>query len=265
MKVLIAGGDRRMLFAKGAFEESGYEVSTIGLDDTRGDINLADIIVLPVPLTRDGVNINCPLAAEKLPLDTFCSLPEHVRVFGGGKLNAKNYTDYLALDEYAVKNAALTAEGAICHAIGHTDFSLYESNILVIGYGRTGKVLTGRLRAFAPRLTVSARSGRDIAILRTLGINCIKTEDIHRAKERFDVVFNTVDIKYPEATAKALSHSLFLDLSSYGGLAPGDAVKYGITYTALPGIPGKTAPITAGKIIAETVINLLNIKGEQYA
>ncbi|MBR4761251.1 MAG: hypothetical protein IK086_01265 [Clostridia bacterium] len=257
MRVLIIGGDRRMQYAKAELEAHGF---TAEVFSGAGDLKSADIILLPVPLTRDGVNINCPEAREVIPLGILDNLSENTLVFGGGKLNIKNYTDYLALDEYAVKNAALTAEGAISYAIDNTDFSLYRSDILVIGYGRTGRVLADRLKAFAPRLTVSARSGRDFASLDTLGIRHIKTGSIENCKTHFDIVFNTVDIKFSIGAANALKSALFLDLSSRGGFIEGAAEQSGINYVKLPGIPGKVAPRTAGKIIAETVIN--SVKGE---
>lgn len=263
MKVLIIGGDRRMVFAKDKLIEYGYTVDTMGLNGVdSGDINGADIILLPVPATRDLVNINCPITNRIIPLDILKNRKPKTRVFGGGKLPIDNYTDFLLSDEYAIKNAALTAEGAISYAIEQTDFSLWQSSILVIGYGRVGKALVSRLTAFAPRLTVSARSGRDFSTLDTLGINHIKTNEISTSTKPFDIVFNTVDIKLDLSAAERLKGALFIDLASKGGF---DGEYDGITYKKLPGIPGKTAPITAGKIIAETVINSLDAKGEKYA
>lgn len=266
MKVLIIGGDRRMLFAAEFFKEKGFFVDTLGLkNNDGGDISAADIIVLPVPITRDKVNINCPLTGRKIPIEAIENLPDDMRVFGGGKLKISNYTDYLALDEYALKNAAITAEGALAYAIDNTDFSLWQSRILVIGYGKTGRALTERLSGFHPDITVSARSGRDFAALQTLGLKNVKTSGISAVKDRFDIVFNTVDIKFSEQTAKAFFGALFLDISTSGGFADGVIKKYNINYKKLPSLPAACAPESAGKIIAETVINLQNTNGEKYA
>ena len=244
-----------MLFANKELTERGFITETLGLfsgDD--GNFNNKDIILLPAPVTRNGVDINCPLTNKQIPLDILNSAQENTKIFGGGKLGFKNYTDYLALDGYAIKNAVLTAEGAISYAIENTAFSLWKSRILIIGYGRVGKVLAERIKGFKPRLTVTARNERDFATLQMLGINHIGTSEIANCKERFDIVFNTVDIKLSPDTASALSSSLFLDLSTSGGFLYDDLEKFNIKYTKLPGIPGKTAPDTAGRIIAETVI-----------
>ena len=247
-----------MLYTKAALERHSYTVKTLGLLAGDGkDISGADAVILPVPITRGGVNINCALTGEIIPLDALKSLTGGAKIFGGGKLGEKNYTDLLTLDIYAQKNAVLTAEGAICHALQNTDHSLWKSNILVIGYGRIGKILTDRLIAFKPNLFVSARSEKDLAMLEALGVKHLKTNSIGDCKTRFDTVFNTVDIKHSDAVASALADSLFLDLSSSGGLPDGAGERYNVKYEKLPGIPAKTAPVTAGEIIAETVIEYL--------
>ena len=266
MKVLIIGGDRRMLSARRELEKNGFYVDTLGLiEGDRGNISDADTVLLPAPATRDGININCPITKARIPLETLKKANPNTKIFGGGKHEISNYTNYLALDEYALQNAVLTAEGALSYAIEHTDFSLWKSNVLVIGYGRVGKIITDRLNGFKPKLTVSARNPRDFAMLDALGFSHINTEAIESVSQRFDIVFNTVDIKFSERTAESLSGALFIDLSSYGGLPENAGERHNITYVKLPGIPGKTAPDTAGKIIAETVIKSLNIKGEKYA
>lgn len=244
-----------MIFVYKYLKGKGYAVDTFGLSENdKGDIKTADMIILPVPVTRDKVNINCPLTNKQIPLDILKDAGREAKIFGGGKLDLNNYTDYLAKDEYAIKNAVLTAEGAISYAIDNTEFSLWESRILVVGYGRLGKVLLDRIKGFSPHLTVSARSERDFATLNMLGINHIKTEDIGSLDKQFDIIFNTVDIKLD-----CKGSALFIDLSSSGGVAD---VNSGLKYIKLPGVPGKTAPQTAGKIIAETVISLANVKGE---
>ncbi len=244
-----------MLYTCKALENSGFSVDTLGLNQNDcGDVSAADAILLPVPVTRDGVNINCALSGRTIPLEIINQSSKSTKVFGGGKLNFDNYTDYLSLDGYALKNAVLTAEGAIAYAIENTDFSLWKSRVLVIGYGRVGKVLTDRLKGFNAELVVSARNERDFAMLDTIGIKHIETSKIESG---FDIVFNTVDIKHSEDVASALAGSLFIDLSSRGGFNDGTAEKYGMRYIKLPSVPSKCAPKTAGGIIAETVIELL--------
>ena len=243
-----------MIYACDYLRKNGYTTDTLGLyENDNGDIRKADIVILPVPVTRDTVNINCTLTGRLIPLEIIKNAKPDARIFGGGKLDFNNYTDYLARDGYAIKNAVLTAEGAIAYTLENTGFSLWESKILIVGYGRLGKALADRIKGFCPHLTVSARSERDFATLDMLGISHIKTGEKLKCGQ-FDIIFNTVDIKLD-----CPDNVLFIDLSSSGGIME---QKDGIIYKKLPGIPGKTAPVTAGKIIAETVISLANAKGE---
>ena len=69
MKVLLIGGDKRSEFAEKEFRDAGFETDTLGLHaNDNGNIAKADIIVLPVPTTRDGENIFCPLTKRVIPL-----------------------------------------------------------------------------------------------------------------------------------------------------------------------------------------------------
>ena len=61
MKILIVGGDQRMKIAFEELKNQGYAVDSLGLfDNDNGNIKECDIVLLPVPTTRDGVNVFCP-------------------------------------------------------------------------------------------------------------------------------------------------------------------------------------------------------------
>ena len=55
--------------------------------------------------------------------------------------------DYYADEAVQVLNAAITAEGAIGEAIRTSDRTLWDSRVLILGYGRIGRALASRLRA----------------------------------------------------------------------------------------------------------------------
>ena len=61
MKILIIGGDARMKVAYNRLLRHNYEVSTLGLfEGDNGSVSKADILLFPVPTTRDGITVNCP-------------------------------------------------------------------------------------------------------------------------------------------------------------------------------------------------------------
>ena len=80
--------------------------------------------------------------------------------FAKEKLNEKNIKviDIMEDEAYAIKNAIATAEGAIKKVIDSTPFTINKSNVLILGYGRIGKILARFLSSFGARIYVEARS-----------------------------------------------------------------------------------------------------------
>ena len=96
------------------------------------------------------------------------------------------------------------------------------------------------------------------AAARIQGFNTVNSLQLNEIPLDYDIIFNTVDA--PIIGDKAL-HSctakLMLDLSSKGGFDTEAAIRYGIKALKAPGLPGKTAPVTAGKILAKTVTDII--------
>ena len=69
-KVCIVGGDSRLKTVKHHLEKQNFFVNTLGLyPEDKGDIALSDILILPVPTTRDGKNVFTPLTNRVIPLE----------------------------------------------------------------------------------------------------------------------------------------------------------------------------------------------------
>ena len=75
----IIGGDMRFVYLAKMLCDDGFEVCVYGQGDKTPDcavrcvsvddsMNCCDLIVLPLPFTRDGKNINAPFFDEKYPL-----------------------------------------------------------------------------------------------------------------------------------------------------------------------------------------------------
>lgn len=258
MNILIIGGDFRMQVAFEEFKKQGYTVDSLGLfSDDSGKIEDADVVLLPVPTTRDDINVFCPLTNKIIPLDYIKQAGKTALVLSGGfDFENINYIDYLNLDSFCIANATPTAEGAIAQAITDTPFCLCNSSVLVIGYGRVAKILADRLAALKCDLTVSARKSRDFAYLDALGIKHIHTNEVQKLSNKFDIIFNTIDVQIFK-NFDNLKNCYLYDLSTKGCINFDEALKNNIKAKKLPGIPGKTAGVTAGKIIAQTVNELI--------
>ncbi len=258
-RVLIIGGDSRLRVAKTELDKENFYVETLGLyPDDNGEIENADVILLPVPTTKDGQTVYCPLSDRKIYLNEIKEKVQNQLILCCNyKFEGKNYIDYNTLDSFALLNAVPTAEGAIALAINETDFTLWKSKVLVVGYGRVGKIVADRLKALGADVTVSARKHRDFATLSALGFKYINTETLCDIYLDFDVIFNTVDAEILNDSAlQNCPADLIIDLSSKGGFNLSFAKALGIKAFKPGGIPGICAPKTAGKILAKTVTEL---------
>ncbi len=248
-----------MKIAYKALRSDGFNVSSSGLfEGDGGTVDNADVIIFPVPTSRDGKTVFSPLTDKIINLDIINKRKKGALVLACGyDFKTENMIDYGALDEFCYKNAALTAEGAIAQIVSKTDFSIMGSKLLITGFGRVSKILLSRLAPFGADITVSARKESDFALLQTLGIKHIETADFAKYAENFDIIINTLDLPLFENNTDVLRKVFLFDLSSRGCIDYTFAQTNGLRAYKLPGIPGKTAPISAGMIIAETVKKII--------
>ncbi len=283
MKTAIIGGDKRMLYAAKAFSDDGAEVAAAGFDNLQSlcDIRVmsvkealkwADFSVLPVRPV-DGGCINMPYAAEKITLHDFARMNGAKPVFSGFSESIANaitapVCDYAAREEFAVRNAVLTAEGAVALLINEYEDSVSGAKALVIGYGRIGKVLSRYLQSLGAEVTVAARKPSDRAWIEAVGM----AADNYSYKElsSYQIVFNTVPAPVLDAACidRLRDDVMLIDLASApGGVDFDRAGERGLTCIHALGLPGKSAPKAAGRIIKDTIIHIIKEEngGKDYS
>ncbi len=262
MKISILGGDSRLITVKKHLEDKGFRVDTLGLfENDNADIKTSKVLILPVPTTKDGILVNTPLTKRVIFLEDIEN-----SISSDTLTLCCNYTfkkgksiDYNLMDSYALLNAVPTAEGAIKLAIENTPFTLWKSKVLVIGFGRVGKILADRLKGLGCNVTVSARKPADFALIDAFGYGMENSENLNSLPLDYDIIFNTVDFKVlNENSLKNTPCKCIIDLSSKGGVCLETARNNGITAIKAPGLPGKIAPLTAGEILAQTLTNILS-------
>ena len=107
------------------------------------------------------------------------------------ELNSERVSEYIhswlktnnhevSLYFFKIKNAFLTAEGALSTAIESSAVSLINSRVLITGYGRIGKALAKYLSVFTRNITVFARKEKDRADAICNSFNAIVFEDMDR-------------------------------------------------------------------------------------
>lgn len=266
MLISVIGGDIRFLYTAKRLEEAGHTVlrcATAEDNCTLSQALKAAAIVLPLPVSRDGITLCAPHYNQSIPLcDVISQLDGNQLLLGGiTKINYGNYYDYYNNQEFLYKNSAITAEGAIQTALSSTDYALLGSRILIVGYGRLGKALTKRLLKFECRLTVSARRHAHFEQISHLGVDCVNTAELDSIINGFDIIFNTVphQVLTRNTLQKAKKDALFIELASAPyGIDIKAAKELDINLINLPSLPSRCAPKSAGIIIADAVNDIIH-------
>ncbi|MGN0177827.1 MAG: NAD(P)-dependent oxidoreductase, partial [Monoglobaceae bacterium] len=149
-------------------------------------------------------------------------------------------------------------------AMANTPYTIHQSRCLVVGYGRIGKLLSEDLRALGADVTATARKHSDLAWIEARGFKACRTEKLADIAGGFDIIFNTVP--HPVINFKVLSATrpevLIIDLASKpGGVDFDTAKELGRRVIWALSLPGKAAPLTAGRIIKNTLMNILEELG----
>lgn len=261
-KITVLGGDNRQKILCENLRKNGFNVDTLGLYDfDEGDIKTSDIVILPVPTTKDGKTVFCPLTNRVISLETVEkeTTSQQLILCCNYLFRDKKCIDYGALDSYALLNAIPTAEGAIKLAVENTPFTLWQSKVLVIGFGRVGKILADRLKGMEANVTVTARKPAALSLAEALGFKTINTNDLNGKNLDYEIIFNTVDHKVIEDENTPKIHcDLVIDLATKEGLSLEKCKELGIKAIKAPGLPSKVAPLTAAKILSNTVLHIIN-------
>lgn len=269
--ILFIGGDRRMIFAAELISQTDG-VCAVGLGESFcGSVEPSgkyERIVLPVPFSRDGEYITAPFSERPLPLEMFTDYAaEGARIFSGGgsqklerlcEAHGLHLVDYMAIEELTLKNALLTAEGAVSLLISGYEGALFDSAALIIGYGRIAKYLARLLQAFRCRVTIAARDPiqRECALLEGMCTLPVNLSGLAAAST--DLVINTVPagILTAECFSKMRHGAVYMELATRSETPEKEwAEGRGIKYIAAGGLPGKFSPRTAGEAIARAVIS----------
>ena len=278
--ILIAGGDLRQYYLAQILAQT-CTVYTTGLEKCSPafsgelppsqifSLPAPDYIILPVPAVSENQILNTPFSSERIPVKTVLACAgEHTVVLGGRMdadllhmLNEYGLTaaDYLKREELAVQNAAVTAEGAVCLAMEELPYTIDRTPVLVIGYGRIGRLLAKKLNALGAIVTVAARSLEARAWAQSEGSKACPIEALESTLPHFPLIFNTApaEVLSESLLARVRRDCLIIDLASKpGGIDQLCARRLGLKTIWALSLPGKTAPYTAAQIIADTIENI---------
>lgn len=283
MDIAIIGGDKRMgLLAELAAKDGNRVIGTglekysfsepcLSCNHLKTAVSSAEVIVLPLPVVKEPGLIFAPLADRKLPFDEVLALLSPCqRVFGGAVSPAVlaafdaagiGITDYFAPEEVAIENAVATVEGAIEAVMHETDITVAGSRVLILGYGRLGKVAADLFMKLGATVSVAARKKADLAWIAVRGATPVPFAELGDHPMPFDTVINTVPAAVlGETELKRLDRgALVLDLATRpGGVDFAAAEQLGIRALPAWNLPGKVAPRTAATVLYRALRDLID-------
>ncbi|MCI7768524.1 MAG: dipicolinate synthase subunit DpsA [Oscillospiraceae bacterium] len=281
---IVAGGDMRFSALAEQLAET-KRVCTLGFDKnlftSKGIITAenvmsipdrADCLILPIPVSSDGTTLNAPYYSGTISLSELPScVKENGIVFGGkispaaaGLFTSKGIEviDYFEREELAVLNALATAEGALQIALEEQPVLISGCRVLILGMGRIAKSLVQILKGFSTETAISARKYSDLAWAEVFGCQAAAISELENSEllSEADIIFNTVPhtILNEQLLKKCKKSCLIIDLASKpGGMDMDAAGRLGLRAIWALSLPGKTAPVSSGRIIGKTIENIL--------
>jgi len=221
------------------------------------------------PSTKDKLTVFAPFSDTEIYLDDIYSNIKDCTLLCGKvdesiENSVKKYSidviDYFADETLTILNCIPTAEGAINIAIENTASTIFGSNCLVLGFGRVGKILAKTLSSLGANTFVEARKNSDLAWIKAFGYEGIKLDELKNSINKFDIIFNTIPHKIlnEDILSNLKKDCLIVDLASYPYGADINFCRDNkIKYIIASSLPGKVAPHFAGKLIANTINDII--------
>ena len=283
----VVGGDMRQAKLAQLLAEDGHTVHLYALHcddlpdlpglihtDSLEHIRKADCVILPLPACQEPGVLSAPFSPDPQPLAPILDLLSPSQFICGGRLDPQllsmaqerglTVRDYFAREELAVANAVPTAEGALQVAMEHLPITIHGARVLVIGFGRVGRLTAQRFAALGAKVSVAARKYEQLAWAQAMGFGTEHLAQLAGWLCSYQLVINTVPARVlgRRELEDLRRDCLVLDLASKpGGVDLAAAGELGLTVIWALSLPGKVAPVTAGAAIKTTIYNMLHELG----
>lgn len=282
--ISIIGGDLRIVKLAEMLAKDNFKIKTYALDKAE-DLNKmqkiqtcnsmqevlqdSEIVIGPIPLSSNNVEINTPFSEKTITLEELVvGLKGKKFIAGNIKKEFYQYSenkeieiiDLLEREELVVLNTISTAEGAIQIAMEETIRTLHGSNVLVLGFGRVGKILANMLKGIGANVYCEARKNVDLAWIKAYGYEPVRLKELKEKLTTFHIIINTIPalVLGEEKLSYLRKDCLLIDLASNpGGIDKLAAKKYGIKMIWALSLPGKVAPLTSAEFIKDTIYNVI--------
>ena len=285
MNFAIIGGDLRAVKLASILAGEGNIIYTYGLEkaeELKNNPNIimcdklnkaikddVEVVIGPIPFSSNGEEINTPFSDNKISIrELMHSLNAKILIAGSIAPNVYDMAndeyieiiDIMKREELAVLNTISTAEGAIEIAIANTNKILHGSNVLILGFGRIGKVLARKLAGLSAKVTCAARKDEDLAWIKAYGHMATNINLLGENLSQYDIILNTVPhlILNQELLNYVKEDCLLIDLASNpGGIDKRTAKNRQLKLIWALALPGKVAPITTAEFIKAILFGIV--------
>lgn len=276
--IAVVGGDKRTACMASVLAKKGYEVLCYGTTPDIGDklyhattikeaLLKSPVILCGIPFAKN----NCLYFATDIPAVPLTELQrllrKHHKLFGGvipedfkQVCAARNIAcfDFMQEEPLTLYNAIATAEGAILEALLHKSTQIHQSKVLVLGYGRCGRVLANKLKGLSADVSVCSASPTELATGVSLGFHTLPLEVLSRSIGKYEYIFNTIPatVLTSECLTEMNADSLVIDIASNRIGADYEAaarLKRNVLFC--PGLPGKYASMSCAEKMTEFVLS----------
>lgn len=268
-KMLSLDGNTVYAYGVEKAEELKQNPKIVICDKLQEAVKNSEIIIGPIPFSSNGKDINAPFSDNQISIRELMHVI-NAKILIAGSITPEVYDlandeyieiiDIIKREELAVLNTISTAEGAIEIIIANTNKIVHGSQVLILGFGRIGKVLARKLVGLSAKVTCAARKDEDLAWIKAYGHMAININSIGENLSEYDVIINTVPhlILTEDKIKYIRDDCLLVDLASNpGGIDKKAAKNKNLKLIWALALPGKVAPVTTAEFIKDTVYNVL--------
>jgi len=210
----ILGGDLRIIKLTELFGKEEKNTYVYGLDKNKflnKDIiecesidevcKNCEYIISGIPFSKNKEDIETPFSDKTIKVkDALEELKDKTLIAGAigesvkeiATQNNVKIIDLMKNESFTVLNVIPTVEGAIQVVMENTEFTIHNSNCLVLGFGRIGKLLCSRLKALGANVSCMARKDKDLACIQAYGYKDININELSKNLNSVDIIFNTI-------------------------------------------------------------------------
>lgn len=274
----VLGGDSRQTWMTTVLQRHHALSAVYQVPDYQGSVPiLSDVTQLchytciagPVPLARNSLVV-LPDGAQPLPLSLLLQILQPGQILAGGNLPAAFVEqcqkrqivtyDFLCSPTLALANAEITAEGMLAILLQQTPYILLNTELLLLGFGRCGMLLAQKLQAIGVQVTVYEIDANKRNLAGAMGFATVLPEGLPTVLPNCELLVNTAPtlvLTYDLLCLLPKNAMLFELASPPGGIDAQATKELQLFYQNCPALPGRTAPQTAGELLAKDLLHYL--------